>query len=96
MDTSPIRVLIVDDSEPWRRYFSTTLRNEQELQVIGEVSDGLEAVQQAQELQPDLILLDIGLGAFLIPETSVCGVFRSNHATPETKAVPDAQRRHLV
>lgn len=31
------------------------------LQVIGEVSDGLEAVQQAQELQPDLILLDIGL-----------------------------------
>lgn len=32
-----------------------------DLQVIGEVSDGLEAVQKAQELQPDLILLDIGL-----------------------------------
>jgi CheY-like chemotaxis protein len=61
VDTSPIRVLIVDDSEFWRHYFSTMLRNEQELQVIGEVSDGLEAVQQAQELQPDLILLDIGL-----------------------------------
>src|SRR2546423_331470 len=31
------------------------------LQVIGEASDGLEAVRQAQQLQPDLILLDIGL-----------------------------------
>jgi DNA-binding NarL/FixJ family response regulator len=37
------------------------LRKEQGLQVIGEASDGLQAVQQAQELQPDLILLDIGL-----------------------------------
>jgi DNA-binding NarL/FixJ family response regulator len=61
VDKSPIRVLVVDDYEPWRRYFSTTLRKEQGLQVIGEVSDGLEAVQQAQELQPDLIVLDIGL-----------------------------------
>jgi len=31
------------------------------LQIIGHVSDGLDAVEQAQELQPDLILLDIGL-----------------------------------
>jgi DNA-binding NarL/FixJ family response regulator len=51
----------VDDYEPWRRFFSTMLRKELGLQVIGETSDGLEAVQRAQELQPDLILLDIGL-----------------------------------
>jgi CheY-like chemotaxis protein len=37
------------------------LRNEPELKIIGYVSDGLEAVRQAQQLQPDLILLDIGL-----------------------------------
>jgi CheY-like chemotaxis protein len=37
------------------------LGKEHGLQVIGEASDGLEAVQRAQELQPDLILLDIGL-----------------------------------
>ena len=61
MDRSPIRVLVVDDYEPWRLYCSTTLRNEQGLQIIGEVADGLEAVQRAQELQPDLILLDVGL-----------------------------------
>jgi CheY-like chemotaxis protein len=58
---SPIRVLVVDDHEPWRRYYSTTLGKEQGLEIIGAASNGLEAVQQAQELQPDLILLDIGL-----------------------------------
>jgi DNA-binding NarL/FixJ family response regulator len=51
----------VDDYEPWRRYYLTALQKLPELQVIGAVSDGLEAVQQAEELQPDLILLDIGL-----------------------------------
>jgi len=61
VDKFPIRVLVVEDNEPWRRYFSTALQKQPELQVIGEVSDGLEAVQQAEELQPDLILLDIGL-----------------------------------
>jgi DNA-binding NarL/FixJ family response regulator len=56
-----VRVLVVDDNERWRRFFSTTLRKQPELQVLGEVSDGLEAVRQAQQLRPDLILLDIGL-----------------------------------
>jgi DNA-binding NarL/FixJ family response regulator len=37
------------------------LQKQPELQIIGAVFDGLEAVQQAQELHPDLILLDIGL-----------------------------------
>jgi DNA-binding NarL/FixJ family response regulator len=58
---STIRVLVVDDYEPWRRFVSSTLQKQAELQVIGEVSDGLEAVHQAQELQPDLIVLDVGL-----------------------------------
>lgn len=52
---------MVDDHERWRRFACSTLQRRQELQVIGEVSDGLEAVQIAQQLQPDLILLDIGL-----------------------------------
>ena len=55
------RILVVDDYEPWRRFFSTTLQKRPELQVIGEAVDGLEAVQKARQLQPDLILLDIGL-----------------------------------
>jgi DNA-binding NarL/FixJ family response regulator len=54
-------VLIVEDFEPFRRFICSTLRNRTELQVICEASDGLEAVKKAEELQPDLILLDIGL-----------------------------------
>jgi DNA-binding NarL/FixJ family response regulator len=61
LDNSSIRVLVVEDYESWRNYISTTVGKQQGLQVIGEVSDGLEAVQSAEELQPDLILLDIGL-----------------------------------
>ena len=42
-------------------FLCSTLAKRPELQIIGEVSDGLEAVHKAEELQPDLILLDIGL-----------------------------------
>ena len=58
---STIRVLIVDDFEPWRGFVRSTLQQRPKVRVIGEASDGLEAVEKAQSLQPDLILLDIGL-----------------------------------
>ena len=61
LDTSSVRVLVVEDSDPFRRFLSSTLRKRPELQIVGEVSDGLEAVNKVQVLQPDLILLDIGL-----------------------------------
>jgi DNA-binding NarL/FixJ family response regulator len=54
-------VLVVDDYGPWRSFASQTLQEKPELQVVGQASDGLEAIQKAQELRPDLILLDIGL-----------------------------------
>jgi Response regulator receiver domain len=56
-----IRSLVVDDYEPIRHHVRAMLQARAEFQVIGEASDGLEAVQKAEELQPDLILLDIGL-----------------------------------
>ena len=55
------RVIVVDDYEPFRRFVCSTLAKRQDLQVIGEASDGLEAVRKAEELKPDLIVLDIGL-----------------------------------
>jgi DNA-binding NarL/FixJ family response regulator len=58
---SSVRVLVVEDFEPFRRFVCSMMGEESELQVICEVSDGLEAVRKAQELQPDLILLDVGL-----------------------------------
>jgi DNA-binding NarL/FixJ family response regulator len=57
----PIRILIVDDFKDWRRQVHSLLRGRPEWQVIAEASDGLEAVQKAQDLMPDIILLDIGL-----------------------------------
>ena len=58
---SSIRVLVVDDYEPFRRVVCSRLESRPDLEVIGEASDGLEAVEKAQALKPDLILLDIGL-----------------------------------
>jgi DNA-binding NarL/FixJ family response regulator len=55
------RVLVVEDYEPFRRFLSSALQRAPGLQIVGEVSDGLEAVRQAERLQPDLILVDIGL-----------------------------------
>jgi len=54
-------ILLVDDHERWLRFVRSTLENKPELHVVGEVSDGLVAIRSAAQLQPDLILLDIGL-----------------------------------
>ncbi len=61
--SSPIRVLVVDDYDQFRRFVCSTLERKQGLQVVGEATDGLEAVRIAEKLQPDMILLDIGLPA---------------------------------
>ena len=61
MATSSIRVLVVDDFEPIRQFLSSSLQNTSSVYVCWGASDGLEAVQKAEELHPDLILLDIGL-----------------------------------
>jgi DNA-binding NarL/FixJ family response regulator len=59
--TSCVRVLVVDDFEPFRAFVCSLLKKTPGMQVICEVGDGREAVQKAVELNPDLILLDIGL-----------------------------------
>jgi DNA-binding NarL/FixJ family response regulator len=60
MAFNTVGVLVVDDYEPFRRLICTILENPR-FRIIGEASNGLEAVRKAEELQPDLILLDIGL-----------------------------------
>src|SRR5947207_13452790 len=61
LETSSIRVLVVEDSEEFREFVCSTLGERPELQIVGEDTDGLQALQRADELQPDLILLDIRL-----------------------------------
>jgi DNA-binding NarL/FixJ family response regulator len=60
-DWSSVRFLVVEDFEGFRRFVCSMLGKRQGFEVICEVSDGLEAVEKAKELKPDLILLDIGL-----------------------------------
>ena len=53
---------MVDDFEPWRSFVCSTLQKQRnDVEIVGESADGWEAIQQAQELHPDLILLDVGL-----------------------------------
>lgn len=58
---SIIQVLVAEDYEPFRRFLLSTLQNVCGVADIRMVSDGLEAVREAKRIQPDLILLDIGL-----------------------------------
>ena len=54
-----IRVLVADDQPLMRAAFEMTLRTEEDIDLVGEASDGLEAVEQARRLLPDVILMDV-------------------------------------
>jgi DNA-binding NarL/FixJ family response regulator len=56
-----VRVFVVEDYEPFRQFVCSMLGTRPDLQLVGEASDGLVAVHKAAELQPDLIVLDLGL-----------------------------------
>jgi DNA-binding NarL/FixJ family response regulator len=77
-----IRLLVVDDQPVVRRGLSLMLSMEPDMEVVGEGSDGLEAVERAQRLRPDVVLMDLhmprkgGVGATreicaLLPHTRV-------------------------
>jgi DNA-binding NarL/FixJ family response regulator len=56
---SVVRVLVVDDFARHREVIRAMLMTNDDLQVVGEAADGLEAVRMAQQLQPDLVVLDL-------------------------------------
>ncbi len=90
----PVRVLVVDDSEVIRRSVCLLLRRQRDLEVICEASNGIEAVERAQELKPDVVLLDISMPKLngiqaaqrirvVAPESGI--LFLSQHDSNEMK-----------
>jgi len=57
----PLRILLVDDHEVVRRGLTVLLRSRAEWEICGEASNGREAVLKTQKLNPDLVILDIGM-----------------------------------
>jgi DNA-binding NarL/FixJ family response regulator len=97
------RFLMVDDFEPFRRFLHLTLQSRPEFQIVGEASDGLQAVQKSEELQPDLVLLDIGLPRLngieaecrisrLVPAAKILFVSMSNDADIVTAALSNGAK----
>ena len=56
-----MRILIIDDSEAVRRGVKDLISSETSWEVCGEARDGMEGIQKARELHPDVILLDISM-----------------------------------
>jgi two-component system NarL family response regulator len=55
----PIRVLVVDDHALFRRGLEMVLEQEADIEVVGEASDGTEALEKAVETTPDIVLMDV-------------------------------------
>jgi DNA-binding NarL/FixJ family response regulator len=82
-DESAIRVMLVDDHDLFRRGLELVLRDELDLEIVGEAGDGLAAIERATELQPDVVLMDVRMpGVGGIEATR-----RIRNALPATKVV---------
>lgn len=78
-----VRVLVVDDAAHWRKFVDFILRIDPELEIVAEADSGNEALRKAEQLEPEVVLLDIGL-----PEMSgieVCQRMLRRH--PQTRIV---------
>ena len=57
----PVKVLVVDDHALFRRGISAVLTNQKNLEIVGEATNGLEAIEKAEKTSPDVILMDLNM-----------------------------------
>jgi len=107
LQLSTVRILVVDDFALFRQLVVELLGKRLGLQVVGEASDGLEALQKAVELRPDLILLDIGLPRLngievaremrsLVPESKIIFLSKESSADVVQEALSVGARGYVV
>ncbi len=56
-----MKILVVDDHAPFRRSLAEFLRSQAGIELVGEAANGNEAVEQAERLHPDLVLMDVSM-----------------------------------
>jgi len=104
---SRISVIVAEDYEPFRRFLCSTLAKDSVLQIIAEVQDGLEAVRRAEDLRPELILLDVGLPTLngieaarrirrLAPESKILFVSQESSADVVQEAFAAGARGYVL
>jgi DNA-binding NarL/FixJ family response regulator len=107
LQLAAVRILVVDDYALFRQFVVGLLGKRPELQVVGEASDGLEALQKAVELRPDLILLDIGLPSLngievarqmrnLVPESKIIFLTQESSADVVQEALSLGARGYVT
>jgi DNA-binding NarL/FixJ family response regulator len=83
LQAEPIRAMIVDDHALFRRGLEMVLEEEQDIELVGQASDGAEAVEKAAESLPDVVLMDIRM-----PRSSGIEACRAmKEAAPSAKIV---------
>jgi DNA-binding NarL/FixJ family response regulator len=102
-----VRVLVVDDFAEYRKVIPLMLARNPCFQVIGEASDGLEAVLKAVQLKPDLVLMDIGLPSLngieaarkireLVPESKIIFLSQESSADVVQEAMGSGGSGYVV
>ena len=97
-----IRVLVVDDQELLRTAISSLIDEEDDLEVVGEASDGREAVELVSRLSPDVVVMDVrmpGMDGIEAPAISPRGIGRirrgCSFSRPSTSTSTSSRLLHL-
>jgi NarL family two-component system response regulator LiaR len=92
--STPIRVMIVDDHDVVRRGLAAFLKSKVDLELVGEASDGEDALHTCDQVQPDVILMDL-----VMPKmngAAATRAIRERHPNVQVIALTSFQEKKLV